>query len=81
MQELSSIFDGSAITKAEVLDDSKATLAPKISQEESWLSFDEEASVLHNKVRAFAGWPGTRARILVIDEKSDKRSKLELKSI
>ncbi|MFS7973498.1 putative methionyl-tRNA formyltransferase [Helianthus anomalus] len=81
IQELPSIFDGSAMTKAEAQDDSKATLAPKISQEESWLSFDEEASILHNKVRAFAGWPGTRARILVIDEKSDKRSELELKVI
>ncbi|KAM0062538.1 putative methionyl-tRNA formyltransferase [Helianthus debilis subsp. tardiflorus] len=49
VQELPSIFDGSATTKAEAQDDSKATLAPKISQEESWLSFDEEASILHNK--------------------------------
>ncbi|KAI7749027.1 hypothetical protein M8C21_009933, partial [Ambrosia artemisiifolia] len=81
IQELPSIFDGSASSKAEAQDDSKATLAPKISQEESWLSFDQEASILHNKVRAFAGWPGTRARILVIDEKSDKRSELELKVI
>ncbi|KAK9066939.1 hypothetical protein SSX86_014263 [Deinandra increscens subsp. villosa] len=81
LQELPSIFDGSASTKAEAQDDSKATLAPKISQEESWLSFDQEALTLHNKVRAFAGWPGTRARILVIDEKSDKCSELELKVI
>ncbi|KAD4888349.1 hypothetical protein R6Q59_033708 [Mikania micrantha] len=81
LQELPSIFDGSASTKAEPQDDTKATLAPKISQEESWLSFDQEASTLHNKVRAFAGWPGTRARILVIDEKSDKCSELEFKVI
>ncbi|KVH92397.1 Formyl transferase, C-terminal [Cynara cardunculus var. scolymus] len=81
LQELPSIFDGSAKMKAQAQDDSKATLAPKITQEESWLLFDQEALVLHNKVRAFAGWPGTRARIYVIDEKSDKCSELELKVI
>ncbi|KAI9070894.1 hypothetical protein K1719_047141 [Acacia pycnantha] len=31
----------------------------QINPKESWLSFDREALVLHNKVRAFAGWPGT----------------------
>ncbi|XP_048230588.1 methionyl-tRNA formyltransferase isoform X2 [Ricinus communis] len=49
IHELPSIFDGSAREKALLQDDSKATLAPKITPEESWLSFDEEASVLHNK--------------------------------
>ncbi|KHN19703.1 hypothetical protein glysoja_037205, partial [Glycine soja] len=48
--ELPSILDGSAIVKAQPQDDSKATLAPKINPDESWLSFDQEASVLHNKV-------------------------------
>ncbi|KAG4914379.1 hypothetical protein JHK87_051936 [Glycine soja] len=47
--ELPSILDGSAIVKAQPQDDSKATLAPKINPDESWLSFDQEASVLHNK--------------------------------
>ncbi|CAL0303349.1 unnamed protein product [Lupinus luteus] len=47
--ELPSIFDGSARVKACPQDDSKATLAPKISQEESWLLFYQEAPVLHNK--------------------------------
>ncbi|KAL4576377.1 hypothetical protein LXL04_012470 [Taraxacum kok-saghyz] len=74
LQELPSIFDGSARNNAQEQDDSKATLAPKISQEESWLTFDQEALILHNKVRAFAGWPGTRAKSIVIDEKNDKRS-------
>lgn len=48
--KLPSIFDGSAKVNAEPQDDSKVTLAPKISPEESWLSFDEEALILHNKV-------------------------------
>ncbi|KAG2383893.1 uncharacterized protein HKW66_Vig0256750 [Vigna angularis] len=50
IRELPSILDGSAILKAQPQDDSKATLAPKINSDESWLSFDEEAYVLHNKV-------------------------------
>ncbi|XP_031093989.1 uncharacterized protein LOC115998538 [Ipomoea triloba] len=81
IQELPSIFDGSARVKAHAQDDSMATLAPKISPDESWLSFDEEAIVLHNKVRAFAGWPGTRARLAVIDSKSNQNSIVELKII
>ncbi|XP_019449712.1 PREDICTED: uncharacterized protein LOC109352261 [Lupinus angustifolius] len=78
--ELSSIFDGSARVKAYPQDDSKATLAPKISQEESWLLFDQEALVLHNKVRAFSGWPGTRAKVLVV-EKNGQQKTLEIKII
>ncbi|XP_020239615.1 uncharacterized protein LOC109818535 [Cajanus cajan] len=78
--ELPSILDGSAIVKAQSQDHSKATLAPKINPDESWLSFDQEASVLHNKVRAFSGWPGTRARVLVI-EKNGQQKTLEIKII
>ncbi|KAM7278436.1 hypothetical protein ACFE04_005570 [Oxalis oulophora] len=81
IHELPSILDGSAADKAQPQDDSKATLAPKIDPEESWLSFDQEASVLHNKVRAFAGWPGTRAKFLVVDEKKSSTEILELKII
>ncbi|XXG79618.1 hypothetical protein AAC387_Pa09g0650 [Persea americana] len=68
IRELPSIFDGSAKLKAHVQDDSKATLAPKLKSEESWLSFSQEAFVLHNKVRAFAGWPGTRAKVQFVDQ-------------
>ncbi|XP_075640027.1 uncharacterized protein LOC142611777 isoform X3 [Castanea sativa] len=50
IHELPSILDGSAKVKAKPQDDSKATLAPKITPEESWLYFDKEALVLHNKV-------------------------------
>lgn len=81
IHELPSIFDGSANLKAQPQDDSKATLAPKITPEESWLSFDQEASVLHNKVRAFAGWPGTRAKVVVIDDKNGEHNVLDLKII
>ncbi|CAA7397629.1 unnamed protein product [Spirodela intermedia] len=67
VREIPAISDGSAKLKAQVQDDSEATLAPKLKPEESWLSFDEEARVLHNKVRAFSGWPGTRAKLQVHD--------------
>lgn len=81
IHELPSILHGSARLKAQPQDDSKATLAPKISVEESWLSFDQEASVLHNKVRAFAGWPGTRAKVAIVDDENDRRNIVELKII
>ncbi|KAH7658536.1 methionyl-tRNA formyltransferase protein [Dioscorea alata] len=80
IHELPSIFDGSAKLKAKAQDDSKATLALKLTSDESWLSFDEEAKILHNKVRAFAGWPGTRARIQVIDGNGNPNT-LEIKII
>ncbi|XP_022862601.1 uncharacterized protein LOC111382795 isoform X2 [Olea europaea var. sylvestris] len=81
IHELPSILDGSARSKAQVQDDSKATLAPKITPEESWMSFTDEATVLHNKVRAFAGWPGTRAKVSVHDPRSGQHNIIELKII
>lgn len=81
IHELPSIFDGYARLKASPQDESKATLAPKLTPEESWLSFDEEAIVLHNKVRAFTGWPGTRAKVCVFDTDSGEERILELKII
>nr|AKF43293.1 protein pigment defective 194 [Pelargonium tetragonum] len=81
IRELPSIFDESAKVKAQTQDDSKVTLAPKLTPEESWLSFDQDATVLHNKVRAFAGWPGTRAKIAVIDETTSQCDILEPKII
>lgn len=80
IRELPSIFDGSARANAQPQDDSKATLAPKIGPDESWLSFDQEASVLHNKVRAFSGWPGSRVKILVADKNGQNKT-LEIKII
>lgn len=81
IRELPSILDGSAEKKAQPQDESKATKAPKIAPDEAWLSFDQEAYVLHNKVRAFAGWPGTRAKVVVADDKSGCHNILEFKII
>ncbi|CAM8981399.1 hypothetical protein QQ045_030407 [Rhodiola kirilowii] len=81
IEELPSLFDGSAIVKAKPQDDSKATHAPKLSTDESWLCFDREATVLHNKVRAFAGWPGTRAKVQIGDDENGQKNTVELKII
>ncbi|KAK8969773.1 hypothetical protein KSP40_PGU003940 [Platanthera guangdongensis] len=67
VHEIPSILDGSAKFKAYAQDNSKATFAPKLKAEESWVSFEQDAKHIHNKVRAFAGWPGTRARFQVFD--------------
>ena len=41
----------------------------QLSKEEGLLDFRvHDAQVLHNKVRAFAGWPGTSARFTLQDE-------------
>ncbi|KAE8802818.1 Methionyl-tRNA formyltransferase [Hordeum vulgare] len=71
LDELLSVLDGSAKQKAKPQDDSKATLAPKMNLDESWLTFDEEAKVLHNKVRAFAGWPRTRAKLQLMNQNGE----------
>ncbi|XP_040381705.1 methionyl-tRNA formyltransferase isoform X2 [Oryza brachyantha] len=80
LRELPSILDGSAKEKAKPQDDSKATHAPKLNSDESWLSFDQEAKVLHNKVRAFAGWPGTRAKLQLMNQNGEP-DVLEIKVI
>lgn len=81
LRQLPSILDGSAKAKAQPQNDSEATLAPKIAPEEAWLSFDQDALALHNKVRAFAGWPGTRAKVRVVDPKDGAENIVEFKVI
>ncbi|CAO1945581.1 unnamed protein product [Urochloa humidicola] len=80
INELPSILDGSAKEKAQPQDDSKATLAPKLNSEESWLSFNQEAKELHDKVRAFSGWPGTRAKLQLVNQTGEP-DVLEIKVI
>jgi methionyl-tRNA formyltransferase len=42
-----------------------AALPVQLTKEEAQLDFQQSARVLHNKVRAFAGWPGTFAALTV----------------
>ena len=39
-------------------DDSKATYCPPIASEEGHFTWDQSASLIHNKVRALSSWPG-----------------------
>jgi methionyl-tRNA formyltransferase len=43
-------------------DTQTVTHAAKVSVDESWIDFQAGAASIHNKVRAFFGWPGTRGR-------------------
>ena len=53
-------YIGGKIT-AQEQEHSLATKASKIKPEESILNLTLTAAEIHNKVRAFAGWPGTKA--------------------
>jgi methionyl-tRNA formyltransferase len=44
--------------------------ALQLSKEEARLDLTQQAAVLHNQVRAFAGWPGTFAPLLVVTSSS-----------
>lgn len=58
IESLPSIFDGSIVTKTQ--DENLATKALKLNVSESLIDFSvSNASVVHNKVRAFSVWPGT----------------------
>lgn len=74
---LPKVWDGSA----EFLDqdEAHATHAAKISKEEGRLSFTENACIVHNKVRAFAGWPGTWADFLLFGEDTKAPEEVRLK--
>jgi methionyl-tRNA formyltransferase len=59
LENLAGVFSGKTKGVAQIED--RATHAKKINPQEGQLRWSENAKVLHNKVRAFAGWPGTRA--------------------
>lgn len=58
---LPSIFSGQAAKRAVPQNDNDASEAPKLSKDEGRITFVENAVLVHNKIRAFAGWPGTWA--------------------
>jgi methionyl-tRNA formyltransferase len=68
---LPSVFSGDAARSASPQNHEHASHAPKLSKEEGRLTFVENAVIVHNKVRAFAGWPGTWAEF-EIDRGDDK---------
>jgi len=54
-------------------DEKEATEAAKMTKDEGRLWFTENAVYMHNKVRAFAGWPGTSAEF-VLDPDGEKET-------
>lgn len=59
LRVLPSVWDGSVDCWPQ--DEANASHAPKLDKQEARLTFTETARIVHNKVRAFAGWPGTWA--------------------
>lgn len=49
-------------------------------REETFLDFSRPALSIHNKVRAFAGWPGTSGRLVEMD-RNGKVEELDVKII
>lgn len=65
LRHMPAILDGSARAAARAQDESGVIHAPKIDAEEGLLSFNCTAKRLHDTVRAFQGWPGTRTTLFV----------------
>ena len=66
LDELPSVFAGEAASRATPQGEATLTHAAKVSPEEGDLDFTKQsARECHNKVRAFAGWPGTKATLKV----------------
>ena len=76
LEELPSVFAGEAAARATPQDESTLTHAAKVSPEEGDLDFTKQsARECHNKVRAFAGWPGTKATLKVKPPGDDAEAK------
>jgi methionyl-tRNA formyltransferase len=50
-----------------------------MSKEEGQLDLSQHAQQLHDKVRAFAGWPGTSAAFTLVDGASGRAEAVEYK--
>ncbi|KAF6255994.1 methionyl-tRNA formyltransferase [Scenedesmus sp. NREL 46B-D3] len=71
---LERVWSGEAAQLAQQQDEAQATHAAKLAKEEAQLDFQQPARVLHNKVRAYAGWPGTFAVLKVSSSSSSSGS-------
>ncbi|KAI5070258.1 hypothetical protein GOP47_0014601 [Adiantum capillus-veneris] len=79
LRELPSILNGTAAQHAQEQDHARVTHAPKVTVDEAWLNFGQPAIVLHNKVRAFAEWPGTKAKFQATNASGEVTQELDLK--
>eukprot|EP00899_Mesostigma_viride_P015513 jgi/Mesvir1/23963/Mv10729-RA.2 len=84
LREMPCILSGDAATRAQPQDEGKATKAAKLSKEEGSLAFlpaTANAWAIHNRVRAFAGWPGTQARFGLLPSGGGEPTELVLKIV
>ncbi|KAI0558841.1 Formyl transferase [Gracilaria domingensis] len=76
LQILPSVWDRTANMIEQ--DEGRVSHAAKLSKEEARLSFTENAVLIHNKVRAFAGWPGTWADFILGDGDDAEQIRLKI---
>ena len=70
IEQLPKVFSGEAVEIAKDQGEEGLSHADKVSSEEGDLDFTELSALqAHNKVRAFDGWPGTKATFIIQDEK------------
>lgn len=82
LERIDSVMDEAAIDSATPQDETAVVHAAKVAKEEGVLDFKLPARTLHNKVRGFAGWPGTTAAFMVEGRKAeDGESNVVLKII
>eukprot|EP00240_Pyramimonas_obovata_P005375 CAMPEP_0118927630 /NCGR_PEP_ID=MMETSP1169-20130426/5060_1 /TAXON_ID=36882 /ORGANISM="Pyramimonas obovata, Strain CCMP722" /LENGTH=422 /DNA_ID=CAMNT_0006869435 /DNA_START=37 /DNA_END=1305 /DNA_ORIENTATION=- len=76
LAELPGALDGSGAAKAVAQDENEVVHADKMSPEEALLDFGHPggARALHNKVRGFAGWPGTKVDLVIENKKGVKET-------
>ncbi|KAK9908428.1 hypothetical protein WJX75_007688 [Coccomyxa subellipsoidea] len=79
LTRLPDVWSGAAVQQAIPQDDAAATHAAKLGKADGQLDFREHARVLHNKVRAFVGWPGTQAVLLLRSHDGTADREMEVK--
>ncbi|GAX75937.1 hypothetical protein CEUSTIGMA_g3380.t1 [Chlamydomonas eustigma] len=80
IRNLPAVYEGRGLELATPQDEAAMVHAAKLTKEESNLDFTScSATALHNKVRAFAGWPGTTAYITLEEESTGKREVQKIK--
>ncbi|KAG1663821.1 hypothetical protein FOA52_013386 [Chlamydomonas sp. UWO 241] len=80
VDRLPGVFEGRGPSMASAQDEASVLHAAKLRKEDAALDFTScTAQQLHNKVRAFAGWPGTTASFRVEEEASGAHEVVEVK--
>ena len=79
LANLDVIWAGMASLLAQPQNGAAATPAPKLLREEAALDFAQPALAVHNKVRGFAGWPGTHHVFSLSSPEGGAEEQVELK--